>query len=118
MKDKFDRRWNVWRSLKGSHDEGKLNIRNDDGDFICSIEPHNLLDGNKHIDHFDRIVACVNALNGIPNEALDDGVVGEMVEFVKKVNAYWEGNCQSDLEGEELYDGATAILAKLEGNDG
>lgn len=41
----------------------------------------------------DRIVACVNALEGISSEALESGVIGEMVEFVRSAYENESGKC-------------------------
>lgn len=63
----------------------------------------------------ERIVACVNACESIPTEALSDGVVGEMVEVIQII-------CDSNLTQDEtmrrILERSKFILAKLEGNDG
>ncbi len=37
-----------------------------------------------------RIVACVNALEGIPTEALEAGAIKEVVEAVRMVSQHWD----------------------------
>lgn len=94
----------VWKGPKGS-----LHIRDHNGDFICSIEPYNLITG-AHKEHLERIAACVNALNGarVPTEALKDGVIDDMIATLKGIHNYYLG-------GEPFFEAVSQILAKLEG---
>lgn len=61
-----------------------------------------------------RIVACVNALEGIPNSALEAGAVRELVEAAKVAKSWIMKRSHkpgADKISERLY----AALAKLEG---
>ena len=53
-----------------------------------------------------RIGACVNALAGIPNSALEEGVVREMIEMLKRIDK--SGGYVVDIDDLEQ------LLAKLE----
>ena len=60
----------------------------------------------------DRIAACVNALDGISNEALSSGVVGEMVELVKVIR---DPKLTDDKTMKIALELSFVILSKLEG---
>ena len=75
------------------------------------------------IANADRIVACVNALKGIPNKALDEGVVQELVAALRvMVDDYKQtadsGDCGFyKAEEQPEYIRACAVLAKLNGGE-
>ena len=63
-----------WRFVPWHIEEGSSAVRAPDGHLICSTAS----DANAR-----RIVACVNALAGIPIEAIESGVVAELVEAAR-----------------------------------
>lgn len=61
-----------------------------------------------------RIVACVNALAGIPTEAIEGGVIAELVEAAAFAKATL-GDIPSPTANEvRSYNHLSAVLAKLE----
>lgn len=64
----------------------------------------------------DRIAACVNALDGISNEALSSGVVGEMVEAVEVFKEFYDADVA--IEWDVFWPKIQSILSKLEANNG
>lgn len=66
----------------------------------------------------ERIVACVNACEGIGNEALEEGVVGEMLEtlktIIKRLDAVREVEGLT-IETFDAYTIALKVIAKAEG---
>lgn len=68
-----------WRFVPWHIEEGPSAVRASDGHLICSTAS----DANAR-----RIVACVNALAGIPIEAIESGVIAELVEAAKAIERY------------------------------
>ena len=66
----------------------------------------------------DRIVACVNACKGISNEALEGGVIGEMVKICKEFGYMRATNrLKSRVRISALGARVEKLLAKLEASD-
>lgn len=65
-----------WRFVPWHIEEGSSAVRAPDGHLICSTAS----DANAR-----RIVACVNALAGIPIEAIESGVVAELVSVLRTI---------------------------------
>lgn len=67
-----------------------------------------------------RIVACVNALAGIPIEAIESGVVAELVEAARGLKnelidrAVWDGDARVVSAGTGVWARFCNALAKLE----
>jgi len=61
-----------------------------------------------------RIAACVNACEGIPTEALESGVVQEMVEALEALLPSIE-NAVGEIYYWPEYERAKAVLAKARG---
>jgi len=61
-----------------------------------------------------RIFACVNACEGIPTEALESGVVREMVETLEALLPSIE-NAVGEIYYWPEYERAKAVLAKVRG---
>ncbi len=69
-----------WRFVPWHIEEGSSAVRAPDGHLICSTAS----DANAR-----RIVACVNALAGIPTDAIESGVVAEaLLAVVNATRAY------------------------------
>lgn len=69
-----------WRFVPWHIEEGSSAVRAPDGHLICSTAS----DANAR-----RIVGCVNALAGIPIEAIESGVVAEaLLAVVNATRAY------------------------------
>lgn len=68
-----------WRFVPWHIEEGASAVRAPDGHLICSTAS----DANSR-----RIVACVNALAGIPIEAIESGVVAELVKAADAIERY------------------------------
>ena len=66
-----------WRFVPWHIEEGSSAVRAPDGHLICSTAS----DANAR-----RIVACVNALAGIPIEAIESGVVAELVRCARVIS--------------------------------
>lgn len=80
-------------------------------EHICDLNPLR----QDAVINAERIVACVNALNGISNESLSSGVVGEMVELLEQMRDY---SVIDTMHHEGEYNDLIAILSKLEADDG
>ena len=104
-----------------------------DGEPVCECH----IDGNADEDTQDqyerekedrarRIVAAVNSLSGIPTEALEAGIVGEMVAAIKLVRQIICDGAESGFNplsgdwAERLYQSqaVTFKFAKLGGTNG
>jgi hypothetical protein len=106
MKDKY-------KGWSGSFYEGNSDrpiiIKDGDKDRLVAMF--------RNIEDRDRVLACIDALNGVSNEALSSGVVGEMVELLRLIGTHVDrpfGGMFTNTEEDAL----KSILAKLEGNDG
>ena len=69
-----------------------------------------------------RIVAAVNAVEGIPTEALEAGVVREMAEALELLRQAWVTGPDEPMTSAQVTDlrvkasnACTAVLAKLRG---
>lgn len=69
-----------WRFVPWHIEEGSSAVRAPDGHLICSTAS----DANAR-----RIAACVNALAGIPIEAIESGVVAELKQYVVAFCGPW-----------------------------
>lgn len=107
--------------MSDKHTGGKwyttgMNVRQDSSDYvICNIDDGGHCDDSiilisplEQEANAERIVACVNALDGISNEALEAGVVEEMVNVFKTINK------KEEFDGSGIGNIAIAILSKLE----
>jgi len=88
-----------WRFVPWHIEEGSSAVRAPDGHLICSTAS----DANAR-----RIVACVNALAGIPIEAIESGVVAELAEAAR-LALLWQAVIDPDA-----YTRLANALAKLE----
>ncbi len=64
-----------------------------------------------------RAIACVNACEGIPTEALEGGVVGELLRKVRCWVAFEDSGDASQDEYYAAIDAARAAIAKAEGGE-
>ena len=118
-----------WEVIKGDcmgygegDGEGIVFITSDEADRgdICDLY-HKNGQGDTFIKpnalvNAKRIIACVNALDGISNEALDKGAVGEMVELLEYMLGIGEVGIADEFDqgSESVVYKAEAILSKLE----
>lgn len=76
--------------------------------------------------NISRIVACVNACAGIPTEALEAGVLGEILQFIRDVARYegcpggckpCAGQCDTNewkaIERDDFKEGALSLLTEI-----
>lgn len=94
-----------------TYDSGAVRILDSDGSTVVE------LDGWQE-DVARRIVAAVNAVEGIPTEALESGIVQHMIAELKGAESLLSGRL-SGAQGRHRIaaDAILMLLAELEGND-
>lgn len=111
-----------WQYHLGRGADPRFHVQTQGGYQIASTPPLHR-DTRSHDENTQReanarrIVVCVNACAGIPTEALEAGVVGELLAAIRTLaaNKLSSSNCSSvELAGKRVRNVASPALAKLE----
>jgi hypothetical protein len=110
MKDKYTGgKWRISSSTIIVTDEARI-ITN----CLPIPIPEISIDLQECMANAKRIVTCINVLEGISNEALESGVVGEMMELVRVIR---DPKLTQDETMKVALEMGIVILAKLKGNE-